>query len=79
MANSLDDLFEEAPDVLQYFLSLPPDMQDAISLRSEENLYSGRFTTVRGTLTKRIIKRKLLRSIPWSFPFFKDNSRQCLL
>ena len=23
MANSLDDLFEEAPDVLQYFLSLP--------------------------------------------------------
>ena len=35
MANSLDDLFEEAPDVLQYFLSLPPDMQDAISLRSE--------------------------------------------
>ena len=36
MANSLDDLFEEAPDVLQYFLSLSPDMQDAISLRSEE-------------------------------------------
>lgn len=36
MANSLDDLMEEAPDVRMYFLSLPPDMQDAISMRSEE-------------------------------------------
>ena len=36
MANSFDVLFEEAPDVVQYFLSLPPDMQDASSLRSEE-------------------------------------------
>ena len=36
MANSLDDLFEEAPDVQLYFCSLPPDMQDAISMRSEE-------------------------------------------
>lgn len=36
MANSLDDLFEEAPDVQLYFCSLPPAMQDAISMRSEE-------------------------------------------
>ena len=57
MANSLDDLFEEAPDVLQYFLSLPP----------------GRFTTVRGTLTKRIIKREAPAVNPVELPFLQGQ------
>ena len=71
MANSLDDLFEEAPDVLQYFLSLPPDMQDAISLRSERDPLGGRLATVCRTPTERINKKgELPHSILRRFPFF---------
>lgn len=36
MANSLNDLLMEAPDVAIYFSRLPAQIQDAITLRSEE-------------------------------------------
>lgn len=36
MANSLDDLLEEDGELSMYFLSLPGNVQDALTGRSEE-------------------------------------------
>ncbi len=36
MANDLNDLLEEDGEVCQYFLSLPPQVQDDLTLRGEE-------------------------------------------
>jgi hypothetical protein len=36
MANSLNDLLVESPELELYFLSLPGDVQDAVSMRAEE-------------------------------------------
>ena len=36
MANDLNDLLEEDGEICQYFLSLPPQVQDDLTLRAEE-------------------------------------------
>lgn len=36
MANDLNDLLEEDGEICQYFLSLPPKVQDDLTMRAEE-------------------------------------------
>ena len=36
MANDLNDLLEEDGEICQYFLSLPTQVQDDLTLRAEE-------------------------------------------